>query len=75
MSSHAGTTIVGGFPQVKEVVAEELGGQPHEAPQILTFSLSKASPGACQTHLPVRVFNNLCLQIYCALMYRNSMEM
>jgi hypothetical protein len=31
---------------VNEAIVEELSGQPREALQILTFSLSKSSPGA-----------------------------
>jgi hypothetical protein len=38
--------IAGDFPQEKEVIAAELGGQPREALQILTFSLCKASLSA-----------------------------
>jgi hypothetical protein len=44
-----GTIIVGGFSSVKEAIVEKLGGQPHQAPWRLTFSLSKASPGAYST--------------------------
>jgi hypothetical protein len=49
MASHVGAVVVGGFPLVKEVVAEELGRQPRQAPLIVTFfPLSKESPGACR---------------------------
>jgi hypothetical protein len=36
--------IVGGFPQEKEIIAVELGGQPREALQILTFSFEQGKP-------------------------------
>jgi hypothetical protein len=52
MSSHVGIAGVGGYPQVKKAVAEDLGGQPHQASQILTFPLSKTCSGACRTYLP-----------------------
>jgi hypothetical protein len=42
--------VPGGFPQEKEAVAEEFGGQPHEVQQILSFSLSKGSPAAYSTY-------------------------
>jgi hypothetical protein len=45
MTSHVGTIVIGGFPPEKQATAEELGGQPREVSQMLTFSLSKASPG------------------------------
>jgi hypothetical protein len=35
---------------VEEVVTKELGGQPHEAQQILTFPLRKTSLGAHSTY-------------------------
>jgi hypothetical protein len=41
MSSHVGTITIGGFPPEKEVIAEELGGQPRQALQILTFSFEQ----------------------------------
>jgi hypothetical protein len=37
MLSHVGTVVVGGFSSEKEAAIEELGGQPREALQILTF--------------------------------------
>jgi hypothetical protein len=39
MSSHEGTVLVGGFPPEKEVITEELGGQPRDALWILTLFL------------------------------------
>jgi hypothetical protein len=56
MSSHVGTVIIGGFLPEKEAITEEHGGQPHEASQILTFPLSKASPGACRSYLSIESF-------------------
>jgi hypothetical protein len=69
MPSHVGT-IVGGFLPEEKTVTEDLGGQPHEASWILTFPLSKASPGACRSYLTRRVLYTLCLQMYCTLTYR-----
>jgi hypothetical protein len=56
MSSHVEIIVVGGFSPEKEVIAKELEGQPHQASWILTFSLSKASPGACRSYLTVDAF-------------------
>jgi hypothetical protein len=36
--------IIGGFPKEKEAIVVEPVGQPCEAPWIITFCLSKASP-------------------------------
>jgi hypothetical protein len=44
MSSHVGTAIIRGFLSVKEAGAEELGGQPHEVPRMLTFSFEQGKP-------------------------------
>jgi hypothetical protein len=46
MSSHVGPIVIFVFSHEKEAISEELGGQPHEAPWILTFSLSKVSVDA-----------------------------
>jgi hypothetical protein len=46
MSSHVGPIVIFVFSHEKEAISEELGGQPHEAPWILTFSLSKVSADA-----------------------------
>jgi hypothetical protein len=70
MSSHVGTTSVGSFLQVKDVIAEELEGQTREASQILTFPLSKARPGACRSYVTRGSLYNLYLQMYYVLTYR-----
>jgi hypothetical protein len=36
--------VVGGFLQEKKAIAVELGGQPHEASWILTFSFEQGKP-------------------------------
>jgi hypothetical protein len=41
---------VGPSSQEKKAIASKLGGQPREASRILTFPLSKASPGAYSTY-------------------------
>jgi hypothetical protein len=52
--------IAGGFLQGNELVAVEIGGQPHEASHILTFfPLSKTSP----MHI-VLIESNLSLALY-----------
>jgi hypothetical protein len=56
LSSHVGTVAIRGFSPEEKAVAEELGGQPREASQTLTFLLSKANPGACRSYLPVESF-------------------
>jgi hypothetical protein len=61
------------LPQVKGTIVEDLGGQPCEASQILTFLLSKVSPGACR-YLTHQVLYNLCLQMYRAFTYRIGIE-
>jgi hypothetical protein len=51
VSSHVGPVIIGVFPQEQEVTFDEHGGQPGEAPQMLSlFPLSKASPNAYSTY-------------------------
>jgi hypothetical protein len=61
--------VVGGFPQEKELVVADLGGQPHEALQILTVPFSKASPGAYSTYRNVILcFLYFSMHVlYCAL--------
>jgi hypothetical protein len=53
----------------KKAAAAELGGQPHEASQNLTFPLSKASPGVYSTYrnaiLSLTLF--ICACVDCAL--------
>jgi hypothetical protein len=56
-SSHVGTdAIYEGFLPEEKAIAEDLGGQPREASWTLTFSLSKASPGACRSYLLIESF-------------------
>jgi hypothetical protein len=51
VSSLVGPVIIGLFPQEQEVMFEEHGGQPGEAPEMLSlFPLSKASPSAYSTY-------------------------
>jgi hypothetical protein len=57
--------IVGGFPQEQEAIAVELGGQPCEALQRLTFLLSKASPDTCSTHRNANVVPCFTFQCIC----------
>jgi hypothetical protein len=51
---------------MKEIIAGDLGGRPHEMPHMLTFPLSKASPGAYSTY---KLNVESCLVIYMHAMY------
>jgi hypothetical protein len=43
--------VAGCFPQEKEAVAVEIGGQPCEVSWILILPLSRASPGAYRSYI------------------------
>jgi hypothetical protein len=61
--------IVGGFPQEKEAIVVEIGGQPREVSQMLTFPFCKATPGAYSTYRNV-ILSLLYFSMhvmYCAL--------
>jgi hypothetical protein len=58
--------VAGGLPQEKKAIAAELGGQPREDSQILTFPLSKTSPGAYSPH---RMLISILFYFYMHVMY------
>jgi hypothetical protein len=58
-----------GFSPEGKAIAEELGGQPHEASWILTFLLSKASPGAFWSYLPQSFTFFMLANVLCTYLY------
>jgi hypothetical protein len=67
MTSHVGTVIVGGFSPEKEAAAVELGGQHSSIAIDPNFSFEEGKPQCMPIIFTCRVFYNLCLQMYCAL--------
>jgi hypothetical protein len=55
---------------MKEAIEEERGGQPRDAPRILTFSFQHGKPRCILILSYALSFIILCLQMYCALTYR-----
>jgi hypothetical protein len=47
-----------------------LGDITHQAVRILTFKLSKASPGACRTYLPESLLIFLLANVLCTYVYK-----
>jgi hypothetical protein len=44
MSSHVGLVVIDGFPQEKEVIVEEFGGQPASSTVESNFSFEQGRP-------------------------------
>jgi hypothetical protein len=74
MSSHVETFVVGGFLPEKDATAEELGGQHSSTTVEPNFLFEKGKPWFMPILVTRRVLYNLCLQMYCAVTYRISME-
>jgi hypothetical protein len=58
MSSHVGTTIVGGFWTEKEAIAEELGGQHSSSAGDPNISFEQGKPRCIPNLLTRVVYNN-----------------
>jgi hypothetical protein len=75
MSSYIGPIVVGGFPQEKEDVPEELGGTYTPSIAETNFSFEQGKPGACSSyfiHCQVMLYYSMHVDVLC-IMYRKWM--
>jgi hypothetical protein len=70
-----GSAVAEGYPQVKEVVLEELGGPQTSHATDTNFTLEQGRPSACRSYFIYRVLYHFMFVMYCALTYRNCKEM